>query len=66
MIKAYKLLSDYGTVTTCPEDRPFVAPGGTSCFNCNSQTPIFDLSRHECTNCPNNSGVNPSTHQCNW
>lgn len=57
-------LSDHGTVTTCPSDKPFVTSGGVTCFNCNGSTPIFDLTEQTCISCPGNTTLNTTTHQC--
>lgn len=64
LTELYFSLTNHGTVTVCPSTAPFVTAGGVSCFNCNGSTPIFDLTEQVCVNCPANTTLNTTSHQC--
>lgn len=60
----YQQISEHGTVTACPADKPYIKLGTTTCFNCQAPTPIFDLTKQECISCPGNTTLNTTTHKC--
>jgi hypothetical protein len=61
----------YDNITNCPLEYPFF--DGSSCIQCYSPNPIFDISQRICAACPAGSQVDnaqkkctPATYYTNW